>query len=83
MPEVYYFLVYPRNNRSRITVVQLSRNGYADDKSDYEIVNDKEYEKLSEAMNSAKKIANKYNLTYEEYNSRYNDESEYLYSDDD
>ena len=67
----FYFIVHPSGDQKRITVIDLS---YSVDyeRSDWMAVNDDNFSCHKEAIEYARALAEKYNLKYELFESRYN-----------
>jgi len=67
-----YFLCYPKGDRSKITVIDLHPL-VSYERDDWINVNDSTFSTAEEAIKEGRKIAKKYNLTYEMFESRYNE----------
>ena len=80
MKELFYFLCYPRGDKSKIKVIDECEN-LRYEKNDYSIVNDLEWYNARDAIEYARKLAEQNNLTYEPFDSRYgeDDENDFLY----
>jgi enolase len=78
--ELFYFLCHPRGDKSVVCVIDL-QTCLSYEKSDYALVNDLEWYDRDEAIDYARKLCIKYNLTYEPFESRYDnyEENDYLY----
>jgi hypothetical protein len=66
---VFYIVVKPRNSNN-VTVVDISYNNI-DDKYDYNVIIDHDYEKKDEAIESAIRYARSNKLNYIDFESRY------------
>lgn len=78
---VFYFLCYPRGDRTKITVVDLA-NCVAYERDEWLNVNDLTFQSQTEAIEYAKDLANKHGLEYMPFESRYDssfNESSYIY----
>ena len=70
-PSTFYFIAHPRGIESKITVIDLSYAA-SHERGEFCAVNDADYQDLNEALDDAKKIAFKFNLEYQRFESRYN-----------
>lgn len=70
MEELFYFICYPCGDRTKITVIDEQQSLHYE-KHDFALVNDLEWDNVKEAIEYAKKLAEKYNLNYSPFESRY------------
>lgn len=69
--ENFYFIAYPKGDRSSITVIDLAHSvDY--EREDWATVNDLNFSTPDEAITYARGLAEKYGLRYELFESRYN-----------
>ncbi|OEE38298.1 hypothetical protein A1QO_02655 [Vibrio genomosp. F10 str. ZF-129] len=68
--EYFYFISFLGGDRSKITVIDL-HNGTSHQREQFSPVNDRDYRDLNEALVDAKSLAEKYNLEYVLFDSRY------------
>lgn len=73
-----YHIVYPRGDKSRLTVIDM-QNSVSYELSDYSLAYKDEFLTSKEAISVARKLAEKYNLKYDLFISRYGNESEIEY----
>ena len=69
MEEIFYFLCYPKGNKSRITVIDEQQSLHYE-KHDFSLVNDLEWNNSKDAIDYAEKLAEKYNFIYEPFENR-------------
>ena len=69
-----YFLVYPRGDRTRITVIDLSQY-VSYERGDWDNVNSDTFYSPEEAIVAGRDIAQRHNLSYELFESRYDSSS--------
>jgi hypothetical protein len=69
MSEIFYFLCYPKGDKSKITVIDEQTDLHYE-KYDFSLVNDLEWNNSEDAIDYAKKLAEKYHLTYEPFENR-------------
>lgn len=69
MTDIFYFLCHPRGDKSKITVID-EQESFTNEKYDFSLVNDLEWNNSEEAIDYAKKLANKHNLVYEPFENR-------------
>jgi len=76
----FFFLVFPRGDRSKITVIDLMYC-VSHERGDWENVNDDTYYSRDEAIKAARDIADRHRLVYMPFKSRYDngDEKGFLY----
>lgn len=74
-----YHIIYPKGDKSRLTVLEL-QNSTIHELSDYSLAYKDSFSTSAEAISVARKLAEKYNLKYSLFESRYgnNSETEYL-----
>lgn len=75
METIFYFLCYPKGDKTKITVIDMSEND-RDEKTDFSLVNRLEWDNWNDAALYGISLAHKYNLEYEPFESRYNNTSE-------
>lgn len=70
--ETFYFIAHPCGDKDKVTVIDLS---YSVDykRSDWDTINDNNFTCHKEAIEYGRAIADKFNLKYELFNSRYNE----------
>ncbi len=71
--EFIYFIANQGGDTSKITVIDLA-DVTVYERDQFSPVNDDNYHDLKEAIADAKAIANKYDLEYVQFESRYNSE---------
>ncbi len=83
--ELFYFLCHPGGDESKVEVIDMQLN-LSYEKYEYALVNDIVwYDDVNEAIDYAKKLCIKYDLTYIRFESRYSnygedkEETSYLY----
>lgn len=71
MNDTFYFVIHPRGDKSKVKVVDL---GYSVSyqKNEWDCINKETFTDCKEAISYARKIAHKYNLQYQFFESRYN-----------
>ena len=72
MGDLFYFIAHPQGDKSRVTVIDLSYS-VSYERSDWDAANSINFTNPDEAIKYAKAIADKYNLKYELFNSRYDE----------
>ena len=78
MNDVFYFICYPKGNRDKITVIDLS---YAVnyERNEWDCTTPTNYEDRDEAIRAARSLAENYGKDYELFESRYDPSTdEYL-----
>ena len=81
MTDIFYFLCFPQGDRTKITVIDL-QNCVDYERDEWSNVNKNTYFDHAEAIRAARDIAERYNLEYIPFESRYNrelNENLYLY----
>lgn len=71
--DVFYFIAYPSGDTSKVTVIDLSY-AVSYEREDWATVNDKDFTEHTDAIDYCRALAEKYNLEYIPFNSRYNSE---------
>jgi hypothetical protein len=69
----FYFIVHPKGDRSRLKVIDLSPSN-SHEKSDYALVNEKNFYDHLEAISYARNLAKKFKLEYDMFKSSYDDD---------
>ena len=75
MVDVFYFLVFPQGDKNRITVVDLSY-ACSYERDEWINVNSDTFNYRDEEIPEARRIALKYDLKYELFESRYYSETD-------
>jgi len=77
MSEVFYFIIYPRGDTGRVTVIDLS---YAVDyeRGDWAAVTPENFEDRDDAIKAARQLSVTYDKEYSMFKSRYGGKDEYL-----
>lgn len=73
--DTFYFLCHPCGDRTKITVVDLGHN-VSYQKNDWDVVNSNEFDNAKDAIMYGKRLAIKYRLEYQPFESRYGEEVE-------
>lgn len=77
--DTFYFVIHPRGDRSVVQVIDLA-NAVSYERSDWLAVNDQDFYDRDEAIQHARALAQKFGLSYEPFESRYNKELNESYS---
>ena len=81
MEELFYFICHPQGDKSKIKVIDEQQSLHYE-KHDFALINDLEWDNVKDAIEYAKKLAEKYNLEYIPFESRCgHDEDEIIESD--
>lgn len=71
MENIIYFIAFVGGEQSKVTVIDLAYETIYE-RNDFSAVNDDNYHDLDKALSDAKKLADKYDLEYVPFDSRYN-----------
>ena len=69
MEELFYFICHPQGDKSKIEVIDEQQSLHYE-KYHFALVNDLEWNNVKDAIEYAKKLAEKYNLEYIPFESR-------------
>jgi hypothetical protein len=81
MDDIFYFLCYPKGDKTKIQVIDLSY-ACSYERDEWSNVNDMTFYTADEAISYARELASRHNKEYVSFDSRYDEstsENDYIY----